>query len=187
MKFLVGLGNPGREHFRNRHNLGFLLIDAWAKSHKAEFNRQEFRSDIAKMKIGDEDVLVMKPLTFMNRSGDAVGEALAFYKGELKDVIVVHDELDIPPCTFRIKRGGGPGGHNGIRSILHMGDEFLRIRLGIGRPPHPDHQIADFVLGNLSGEEWDFWEKNVKQVVEAIDLCLVGKENEAMNRFHRKG
>lgn len=186
MKIILGLGNPGKEHYRNRHNLGFLLVDAWVKSHKSEFNRHEFRADMAKVKVGETDVIVLKPLTYMNRSGDALAEAMQFYKVAIEDVIVVHDELDIPPVSFRIKQGGGHGGHNGLRSIMHLGDSFLRIRAGIGRPEHADFDIADYVLGNINDSEWQSWDTMAKNVCTAIDLCLVGKVEEAMNRFHRK-
>jgi PTH1 family peptidyl-tRNA hydrolase len=142
---------------------------------------------MAKIQVGGEDVVVLKPLTYMNRSGDAVADAMHFYKCPIEDVIVIHDELDIPPLSFRIKRGGGHGGHNGLRSIMHLGDQFLRIRAGIGRPAHPAHEVADFVLGNLSDEEWKNWDPLSKNVCQAIDLCVEGKVEEAMNRFHRKG
>jgi PTH1 family peptidyl-tRNA hydrolase len=186
LKILVGLGNPGKEHFRNRHNLGFLVVDAWVQQHGATFNKEEFMAATAKIKLGSEDVLCMKPSTYMNRSGEAVAQAMQFYKVEIEDVIVVHDELDIPPMTSRIKRGGGAGGHNGLRSIIALGDSFLRFRMGVGRPEHPGHDIADYVLGNLNATEWEFWEKNIKNVCDAIDLCLQGQVDQAMNRYNRK-
>lgn len=186
MKILVGLGNPGRQHLLNRHNLGFLVVESWALRKGEEFRKQEFQSLTARVKIDDLDILVMKPQVFMNRSGEALAEAMQFHKVPIQDVIVVHDELDIPPHSFRLKRGGGHGGHNGLRSILHLGDDFLRIRMGIGRPPHPGMQVADYVLGNLSKEDLDFWEQEMDKVHEAIELSFVGKEEIAMNRFHRK-
>lgn len=186
MKLLVGLGNPGRQHLVNRHNLGFLVVEAWALLKGEEFRKEEFRSLVAKVKLGSEDILVMKPQTFMNRSGDAVAEAMQFYKIAIEDMIVVHDELDIPPKTFRIKKGGGHGGHNGLRSIMHMGDLFLRFRMGVGRPDHPGIDVADYVLGNLDKSELDYWESEMKNVCDAIDLCLQGNSQIAMNRFNRK-
>ena len=187
MKLLIGLGNPGREHLRNRHNMGFLMVDAWVSAHRGEFNKEEFRSHIARVKMpGGEDVLVMKPLTYMNRSGDALAEAMSFFKIPLADIIVVHDELDIPPCSFRIKTNGGHGGHNGLRSILHLGDNFVRVRMGIGRPENAAFDIADYVLGNLSEEEWSYWEKNIPAVNEAIDMCVSGQVDTAMNKFNRQ-
>lgn len=186
MKIIVGLGNPGREHVLNRHNLGFLVVDSFVLLHGEEFRKQEFRSDIAKIKVDGADVLVMKPQTYMNRSGDAVNEAMQFYKVGIEDVIVVHDDLDIPPQSFRIKKGGGHGGHNGLRSIMHLGDAFLRFRMGIGRPSHPGMDVANFVLGNLEKAELDFWEIEMKAVSEALDYCVLGKTETAMNKFNRK-
>jgi PTH1 family peptidyl-tRNA hydrolase len=141
---------------------------------------------VAKVKLGDEDILVLKPQTFMNRSGDSVLEAMRFYKLGVEDLVVVYDELDIPPMSYRIKKGGGPGGHNGIKSLLPAGDGFVRVRLGIGRPPHPSMDVAAYVLGNLGKEELEYWEREMPHICEAIDLCLSGKTEVAMNRFNRK-
>jgi peptidyl-tRNA hydrolase, PTH1 family len=186
LKLLVGLGNPGRKHLLNRHNLGFLVVEAWVLLRGEEFRKEEFHSQTARVSLNGEDVLVMKPLTYMNRSGEAVGEAMRFFKIPVEDLIVVHDELDLPPKSFRIKRGGGIAGHNGLRSISPLGESYLRFRMGVGRPPHPGMAVADYVLGNLSPEELGFWEKEMENVCEAIDLCLAGKVELAMNRFHRK-
>lgn len=187
MKLLVGLGNPGRKHVLNRHNLGFLAVEAWVLLKGEEFRKEEFQSQTAKVKVGGEDVLVMKPLTYMNRSGEAVGEAMRFYKLGVNDLIVVHDELDIPPMSFRLKKGGGHAGHNGLRSMDSVdGQNYLRFRMGIGRPLHPEMGVADFVLGNLSAEELKFWEDEMPRVCEAIDMCVAGKEGIAMNKFNTK-
>jgi len=186
MKLLVGLGNPGREHVLNRHNLGFLLVEAWVLAKGEVFRKQEFKADTARMKLGDQDVFVMKPRTFMNRSGESIAEAMQFFKISIEDVIVVHDEIDIPPKSFRIKRGGGHGGHNGLRSIIAHGENFLRFRAGVGRPEHPGIDVADYVLGNLSKDELNFWEQEMDAVIEALDLCLLEKIEIAMNRFNRK-
>ncbi len=187
MKLLVGLGNPGKQHLFNRHNLGFLSVDAFVSSHGEEFRKEEFRAQTVRLNIAGQDVLVMKPQTFMNRSGDSVGEAMQFFKTPIEDVIVLHDELDIPPMSFRLKRGGGHGGNNGLRSLMHLGDNFVRMRLGIGRPPHPEMNVADYVLGNLSKEELAYWQDNLDKVFDAVELCLVGKVEIAMNQFNRKG
>ena len=186
MKLIVGLGNPGRHHVMNRHNLGFLIVEAWALLKQAEIRKEEFQSLVARVKVGDQDVLVMKPQTFMNRSGEAISSAMKFFKIAIEDVIVLHDELDIAPQTYRIKRGGGHGGHNGLKSIMPLGENFLRFRLGIGRPSHPEMAVADYVLGNLTPEEMNFWEKEMTKLAEAIDLCLLGKVEQAMTRFNRK-
>lgn len=186
MKLLVGLGNYGRQHVLNRHNMGFLAAEAWVLLKGEEFRKDEFRSQTARVKLNGEDVLVLKPQTYMNRSGDAVGEALKFFKLGVEDLVVLHDELDLPPMSFRVKRGGGTAGNNGLKSIVPLGENFTRVRLGIGRPPHPAMAVADYVLGNLSREELDFWEKEMPNVCEAIDICLAGKAELAMNKFNRK-
>ena len=186
MKILVGLGNPGAKHLFNRHNLGFIVVDSFLALKDESFRKDEFRANTARVKIGAEDVLVMKPLTYMNRSGDSVNEAMNFYKVPIEDVIVVHDELDIPPMSYRIKKGGGHGGHNGLKSLMHFGENFLRFRMGIGRPPVPSFEVADFVLGNLEKIEMEYWQDEMPKVCEAIELCLTGKIEIAMNKFNRK-
>ena len=186
MKLLVGLGNPGRQHVINRHNLGFIVVEAFVLLKGEDFRKEEFKSQTARVRVGSEDVIVMKPQTYMNRSGDAVGDAMRFYRLSPEDLIVVHDELDVPPMSFKIKKGGGHAGHNGLRSLVPFGENYLRFRMGIGRPPHPGMQVADFVLGNLGKEELDYWEKEMPNVCEAIDLCIAGKAELAMNKFHRK-
>lgn len=186
MHLLVGLGNPGREHVLNRHNLGFLAVEAWVLLKGEEFRKKEFHSETARLKVGGEEVLAMKPQTYMNRSGEAIREAMQFFKVPIENVIVLHDELDLLPKTFRLKRGGGHAGHNGLRSLMHHGENFLRFRLGIGRPPHHDMEVADYVLGNLAKDELEFWENEMPNVCKAIDLCIEGKMELAMNQFHKK-
>lgn len=187
MKLVVGLGNPGKEHADNRHNLGHRIVGHWVLARGERFQEEtKFRSLAAKFALGDETVVALLPLTYMNRSGEAVQKAMAFYKIAVNDVIVLHDELDIPSGTFRMKRGGGPGGNNGLRSIHTVGDEYLRIRLGVGRPPVPEMDPADFVLGNLTFSEKKIWEALYPSVAEALELCIAGREPEAMKRFHTK-
>lgn len=186
MFLLVGLGNPGREHVINRHNLGFLAVEAWVLLKGEEFRKREFHSETARLRLGSEEVLAMKPQTYMNRSGEAIQEAMKFFKVPIENVIVLHDELDLLPKMFRIKRGGGHAGHNGLRSLMHHGENFLRFRLGIGRPPHAGMEVADYVLGNLSKEELGFWEEKMPDVCQAIDLCIEGKIEKAMHQFHTK-
>jgi peptidyl-tRNA hydrolase, PTH1 family len=186
LKLLVGLGNPGRQHVLNRHNLGFLAVEAWVLLKGEEFRKEEFHAQTARVNVSGEDVLVLKPLTFMNRSGASVGEAMKFFKLGPEDLVVVHDELDLPPMSFRLKKGGGTAGNNGLKSIVSHGENFVRVRLGIGRPLHPEMSVADYVLGNLSKEELTYWEQEMPNICEAIDLSLAGKTEQAMNKFNRK-
>ena len=150
MKLFVGLGNPGREYAMNRHNVGFMAIDAIAATHDFPSWRKRFSGLAAEGKLDGAPALLLKPQTFMNESGRAVGEALRFYKLELGDVVVFHDELDLAPGKVRVKIGGGVAGHNGLRSLTaHIGNDYVRVRIGIGHPGRKDrvtgHVLHDFV------------------------------------------
>lgn len=186
MKLLVGLGNPGAKHLLDRHNMGFIAVDLWLRDKGLEATKKEYNALTARTEHAGQEVLVMKPQTYMNKSGESILAAMNFFKIPIEDVIVVHDELDIPPSSFRVKRGGGAGGHNGLKSILQLGDAFIRVRLGIGRPLDSRVDIADYVLGRLSTEEQAFWQENMVDVLDAIDLCLEAKVDLAMNRFNRR-
>ncbi len=135
MLLFVGLGNPGERYRRNRHNIGFLILDAIAQAHQAPPWRKRFQSEATEALIGGERTLLLKPQTYMNESGRAVGEAMRFHKVALADVVVFHDELDLAPGKVRVKTGGGNAGHNGLRSITaHCGNDYRRVRIGIGHP-----------------------------------------------------
>jgi peptidyl-tRNA hydrolase, PTH1 family len=149
MKLFVGLGNPGGEYAFHRHNVGFMAVDAIAASHSFPAERKRFSGVAAEGKLGGETVLLLKPQTYMNESGRSVGEAIRFYKLDLGDVTVFHDELDLAPGKVRVKRGGGVAGHNGLRSLTaHIGNDYWRVRIGIGHPGHRDlvthHVLRDF-------------------------------------------
>ncbi|MEM1344898.1 MAG: aminoacyl-tRNA hydrolase [Pseudomonadota bacterium] len=149
MQILVGLGNPGAKYAANRHNIGWMAVEAIAEAQGFGPWRTRFQGEVAEGRIGTEKVLLLKPTTFMNDSGRSVGEALRFYKGTVEDVTVFHDELDLAPGKLRLKVGGGHAGHNGLRSLhAHIGAEYRRVRLGIGHPGHKDkvlsHVLRDF-------------------------------------------
>ena len=147
MLLFVGLGNPGREHAAQRHNIGFMAIDAIAARHRAPPFRARFQGLASELPLGDDRVVLLKPETYMNDSGRSVGEAARFYKLTLKDIVVFHDELDIAPGAVRVKTGGGNAGHNGLRSITALvGNDYRRVRLGIGHPG-----IKELVLGHVLG------------------------------------
>ncbi len=153
MKLFVGLGNPGRAYAGNRHNIGFLAIDAIVRRHPFAPFRARFQGQAAEGAIGRERVILLKPETFMNDSGRAVGEAARYYKIELADIVVFHDELDLAPGRLRVKIGGGNAGHNGLRSISeHIGNDYRRVRIGIGHPGDKD-LVHDYVLNNFSKAE----------------------------------
>jgi peptidyl-tRNA hydrolase, PTH1 family len=155
MKLFVGLGNPGAEHALNRHNVGFMVVDAIAAAHGFPAWRKRFQGAASEGKLGDEQVLLFKPGTFMNASGRAVGEAVRFYKLDLSDVVVFHDELDLAPGKVRVKTGGGVSGHNGLRSLsAHIGNEYIRVRIGVGHPGQKDlvvrHVLNDFAKADYA-------------------------------------
>jgi PTH1 family peptidyl-tRNA hydrolase len=156
MKLFVGLGNPGAEYSFNRHNVGFMAADAIAATHGFPAWRKRFQGLAAEGRLGREQVLLLKPQTFMNESGRSVGEAVRFYKLDLADVIVFHDELDLVPGKVRVKAGGGVAGHNGLRSITaHIGNDYVRVRIGIGHPGSKE-VVVHHVLNNFakSDREW---------------------------------
>ncbi|MGB8811714.1 MAG: aminoacyl-tRNA hydrolase [Paracoccaceae bacterium] len=156
MKLFVGLGNPGAKYAGNRHNIGFMAVDRIAADHGFAPWRRAFKGWVAEGRLGADKVVMLKPDTFMNLSGEAVQAALAFYKLPLADVVVFHDELDLAPGKIRVKHGGGHAGHNGLRSIHgHLGDAYGRVRLGIGHPGHKD-AVAGYVLHDFAktDAEW---------------------------------
>jgi PTH1 family peptidyl-tRNA hydrolase len=151
----VGLGNPGAQHAMHRHNVGFMAVDAIAHTHGFEPPRKAFQGWAQQGRIGGERVVLLKPGTFMNKSGQSIGEAMRFFKREIGDVTVFHDELDLAPFKVKVKTGGGTAGHNGLRSTdQHIGNAFRRVRIGIGHPGHKD-KVTGHVLGNYAKSETD--------------------------------
>lgn len=151
----VGLGNPGAQYAMHRHNVGFMAIDAIAEVHGFEPPRKAFQGWAQQGRVGPSRILLLKPATFMNESGRAVGEAMRFFKREVGDVTIFHDELDLAPCKVKVKTGGGTAGHNGLRSTeAHIGNAFRRVRIGIGHPGHKD-RVTGHVLGNYAKSETD--------------------------------
>lgn len=156
MKLFVGLGNPDGEHALNRHNVGFMAVDAIGTRHNFPVWRKRFQGAASEGKLGGEAVLLLKPGTYMNESGRAVGEAVRFYKLDLSDVVVFHDELDLAPGKVRVKTGGGVAGHNGLRSLTaHIGNDYVRVRIGIGHPGSRE-AVTHHVLSNFfkADREW---------------------------------
>lgn len=155
MLLVVGLGNPGREYADDRHNVGFMVIDELARWQDAEPFRSKFSGKLARLRLPDEDLLLLKPQTFMNAAGDSVQPAAAFFRIAAADIVVLHDEADLPLGTVRLKRGGGHAGHNGLRSIIsRLGSaDFGRVRVGVGRPPETFRgDLADYVLMPFDAE-----------------------------------
>jgi peptidyl-tRNA hydrolase, PTH1 family len=182
MRLLVGLGNPGSRYERNRHNIGFMAVDAIVRRHCFSPSRSKFSGEISEGTIGGEKVLALKPQTYMNDSGKSVLGAASFYKIPPADIIVLHDEVDLAPGKLRVKRGGGAAGHNGLRSIdAHLGADYWRVRLGIGHPGIKE-LVPHFVLQNFLKEEETWVAPLVDAVAEAIPLLVEGNDQGFMNR-----
>lgn len=183
MRLLVGLGNPGKGYEGNRHNFGFMAVDEIIHRHSFMPGRIRFQGVVAEGTIGGEKVLVLKPGTYMNLSGQSVGEAIRFYKIPLENIIVLHDELDLPLGKVRVKTGGGHGGNNGLRSIInHIGENFCRVRLGIGHPGEK-HLVSGYVLKDFSKAEQPTAEKITDSVARHINLLLAGDAPGFMNKL----
>lgn len=183
---IVFLGNPGPKYECTRHNAGFMTADAMAKRLGVSINKLRFKALTASADIGGEKVLLMKPQTFMNLSGEAVGEAARFYKVPPEHVIVVSDEVSLPLGKLRVRPKGSAGGHNGLKSIIaHLGsDAFPRIRLGVGAPPHPDYDMADWVLSVFRNQDLKDMLSASDRAAEAVIAYITDGPERAMNRFN---
>jgi len=187
MHLIVGLGNPGPQYADNRHNLGFMVADELARRGRAAAPREKFGAEIAEATIAGQRVLLCKPMEFMNVSGQAVARVAGFWKVGLSETIVVHDELDVAFDRLKLGAGGGPGGHNGVRSIISaLGDPgFARVRIGIGRPA-PGRDPADYVLSNFSRAEAVVLPELVGRASDAVETIVGNGLATAMNRFNGK-
>ena len=184
---IAGLGNPGAKYEKTRHNAGFMAIDALAEELSVKINRSKFHSLVAEAELAGAGVLLMKPETFMNNSGVAIGEAAAFYKIPPENVIILHDEISFDPGIMRIRRKGSAGGHNGLKSIIeHLSsDNFPRIKIGVGKKPSPEYDLADFVLGKFAKEDMDLISARFSDINSALRLIVLGKIDEAMNKYSK--
>ena len=184
MLLIAGLGNPGARHARNRHNIGFMAIEAIAGEHRIGPFRARFQGAIAEGSIGATRVALLAPQTFMNESGRSVGEAMRFYKLDLDAVIVLHDELDLAPAKVRVKVGGGNAGHNGLRSIsAHIGNDYKRVRLGIGHPGDKT-LVYPFVLGDFAKAEMGWVGAVCDALAGAAELLARGEDASFQNKVH---
>ena len=187
MHMIVGLGNPGKQYEFTRHNAGFLCLDYLAAKHNIKVNKIKFKSLVGEGNIGGEKVILLKPTTFMNLSGEAVVQAASFYKIDVSDIIVVYDDISLPVGALRIREKGSAGGHNGMKNIIYLlgKDNFPRIRLGVGSNGQRD--LADYVLGKFSKEEMKGFSASVEDAVDAIGYMLKGETSRAMNLYNKKG
>jgi PTH1 family peptidyl-tRNA hydrolase len=184
MLLIVGLGNPGPDYAGHRHNVGFMALDAIHRRHGFGPWRRRFQSDTDEGTSGGEKVLLLKPLTYMNDSGRAVGEAMRFYKLAPSDVLVIHDEVDLPPGKMRMKVGGGAAGHNGLRSVTGaIGDGYRRMRIGVGHPGIKE-MVPRYVLHDFAKADRTWLEPMLDAIADNVDLLAAGKDNTFANRLH---
>ncbi|WP_380056967.1 aminoacyl-tRNA hydrolase [Falsihalocynthiibacter sp. SS001] len=181
MKLFVGLGNPGAKYAHNRHNIGFMALDHIAADHGFSPWRSKFQGSVSEGNLAGEKVILLKPETFMNLSGQSVGEAMRFYKLTPDDVTVFHDELDLAPSKIRVKKGGGHAGHNGLRSMhQHIGDTYARVRMGIGHPGHKD-RVAGYVLHDFAKADQDWLDDVLRGISDGIAELAKGDSGKFMN------
>ncbi len=185
LRAIVGLGNPGAEYERTRHNTGFWFVDLLAAAHRGSFRMEaKFKGEVARIRIGDDELLLLKPMTFMNKSGEAIQALAAFYKLEAADILVAHDELDLPVGTMKLKRAGGHGGHNGLRSVhQHLGENYLRLRIGIGHPGTKD-QVLGYVLGRPNSADDKLIRDGLIDAMNAVPVWLTQTLEKAMQKLH---
>ncbi len=185
MKLFVGLGNPGAKYVRNRHNVGFMAVERIAEDHGFSPWRSKFQGLVSEGRLGGEKVILLKPQTFMNHSGQSVGEALRFYRLSPGDVTVFHDELDLAPGKLRVKQGGGHAGHNGLRSIhRHIDSDHARVRIGIGHPGHRD-RVAQYVLHDFARADQEWLDDLLRAISEAAPELARGDTARFMNAVGR--
>jgi PTH1 family peptidyl-tRNA hydrolase len=186
MKLFVGLGNPGREYAFNRHNVGFMAVDAIAAAHNFPAWRQRFSGLAAEGRLGGQPVLLFKPQTFMNASGRAAGEAVRFYKLDQGNVVVFHDELDLLPGKIRVKTGGGVAGHNGLKSLAaHIGNDYVRVRIGIGHPGGKD-RVTGHVLHDFAKSDYGWLEPLLGAIAEEAPYLADGAIDKFQSRVAQK-
>ncbi len=183
---IVGLGNPGDKYEGTRHNVGFMVADELGERGRFPIQRLKYKALTNTAAIGGQGALVMKPTTYMNLSGEAVGEAAKFYQIAPDRVLVISDDVDLPLGKLRIRTGGSAGGHNGLKSIIqHLGsDQFPRLKVGVGEKPHPGYDMADWVLSRFQGEDRKVMDEAVKRAADAVECFLRDGPQKAMNRYN---
>ena len=184
----MGLGNPGPDYARTRHNAGFWLVDELARRHGGTFRHEgKHQAELARVRIGGEEIWLAKPMTFMNRSGGPVSSVLGFYKIAPGEMLVAHDEIDLPSGTVRLKEAGGHGGHNGLRDLISaQGDGFWRLRIGVGHPG-VKNEVVDFVLTHAGKDEQRIIDETIVAGADAIEEMLRDGAQIAMNKLHSRG
>lgn len=190
MKLICGLGNPGREYERHRHNIGFMAVEALLSRARAELNQEKFQARVGQGSLGGERILFLEPQTYMNLSGRSLADAARFYKIAVEDILVIHDELDLPFGRLQLKAGGGTGGHNGLKSSVQSlgADGFIRLRFGIGKPegPNAKERVAGYVLSAFDDGERRQLEEHIGRAADMAEVWAREGLSVAMNRFNRR-
>lgn len=183
---IVGLGNPGKQYENTRHNAGFLAVDTIAQKHHTDIKRIKFKGLVGECSLGGKKALLLKPSTFMNLSGQSVREAMQFYKLPPEKVLVIFDDINLEPGKLRIRRKGSNGGHNGMKNIIYLSgsDQFPRIKLGVGKKPHPDYNLADWVLSRFTEKEQKDLATALENAAAAAELIAKGDMDRAMNLYN---
>ncbi len=183
---IAGLGNPGMEYDNTRHNAGFNVLDTLASQLGENINRMKFKGKTAEVSVGGKRCLLLKPTTYMNNSGESIVAAMEFYKIDIAHVIVVCDDISLNTGKLRIRRKGSHGGHNGLRSICELtgSDDFPRIKIGVGKKPHPDYDLAKWVLGKFNKADSEKMKISAENACECIKLMVQDKTDEAMNKYN---
>lgn len=184
---VVGLGNPGADYAQTRHNAGFAALDYIAERAGVRIDRVKFHALVCECTLGSARILLMKPTTFMNNSGVAVSEAASFYKIPAENIVVLHDEISFEPGLFRIRRKGSAGGHNGLKSIIERigSDAFPRVKIGVGKKPTPEYDLADWVLGKMPVHDREEVAARFPDIYSSVELIIGGSIDEAMNKFSK--
>lgn len=183
---IVGLGNPGKKYEYTRHNVGFMALDCFMDSKDLNKQMKKWDGELSFCRFGEKTVILLKPLTFMNLSGEAVSAVMSFYKIPVENLLVISDDISLPVGKIRIRRSGTHGGHNGLRDIITKigSDNFKRIKIGVGERTNPDYDLADWVLSRFKSDEIALLKEKFALVNEAVDLIINGKVDEAMNKYN---
>lgn len=186
MYLIAGLGNPGRDYVGTRHNIGFEVVDVLASKYDIRMNKEKFRAVLGDGKIGGEKVILVKPQTYMNLSGESIREIAQWYKIENENIIVIYDDISLPVGKLRIREKGSAGGHNGIKNIIYQlqTEVFPRIKLGTGMPKNPEYDIKDYVLGHFTKEETEVLVKTAIRAVDATEEIIKNGAKSAMNKYN---
>ena len=188
MYLIAGLGNPDKKYDMTRHNIGFDAVDMISREFNAPIKKIKFKAVYGETDIMGEKVILAKPQTYMNLSGESIREIASFYKIKPQNIIIFHDDISLPVGKVRIRKKGSDGGHNGLKSIIYqlVSDDFVRVKIGVGAPANKDYDLADYVLGHFSKEEQPLMKEGIEKAMDAISMMLEGDIDGAMNKFNRK-